>query len=70
MTEVSVKRTELPAPSVDDAERKVIQIEYRVGELPPRFIFLPKKDWTKEKEAAAIKKDMAKVTEEKRQNLL
>jgi hypothetical protein len=57
---VSVKRTELAAPDLTDPNRKIVQIEYQVGELPPRFLYIDKKEWTKEKEAAEIKKDLAK----------
>lgn len=63
MTEVKVKRTELHLPTPDDPERKVYQIEYQVGELPPRFLFLPVKGWTKVAEAAAIKADIKTRTE-------
>jgi len=58
--EVRVRRTELMMPSIEDPERKVIQVEYRVGELPPRFIYIPKADWSKEREAKEIKADMEK----------
>jgi len=61
--EVRVRRTTLPTPTIDDPERKIIQIEYRAGELPPHFIYIPEKEWTKEKEAAAIKADMKKRLE-------
>ncbi len=57
---VQVKRTELLAPDLADPKRVIVQIEYQIGELPPRTIFIPKKDWTKEKEAAAIKADLDK----------
>jgi hypothetical protein len=53
-------RTLLPAATPDDIERKVWQIQYQVGELPPRFIFLPEKGYTKEKEAKAIQEDLRK----------
>ena len=53
--EVRVKRTLLPTPTIDDPERKVYQIEYQVGELPPHFLYIPEREWTKEKEAEAIK---------------
>ena len=68
MAEVTVRRTELPTPTIDDPERKVIQVEYRLGELPPRFIIIPKAEYTKEKEAELIKADIEarkKVTEER-----
>ena len=65
--QVTVKRTEMLVPTIDDPERKVYMVEYRSGELPPRFLYIPVKDWTKEKEAALIKEDIEKrlkVTEE------
>jgi len=57
---VAVKRSELAAPDLANPDRKIIQIEYQVGELPPRFLYIDKKEWTKEKEADMIKKDLAK----------
>lgn len=61
--EVRVKRTLLLVPTIDDPERKVYQIEYRAGELPPRFLYIPEKEWTKEKEAKLIKADIEKRME-------
>jgi len=61
--EVRVKRTSLPAPTLDNPDRKIYQIEYRAGELPPHFIYIQEKEWTKEKEAAAIKVDIKKRLE-------
>ncbi len=61
--EVTVKRTLLNTPTVDDPNRKVYQIEYRVGELPPHFVYIPEKEYTKEKEAAVIKADLKKRLE-------
>ena len=58
MTQVTIKRTDLPAPTIDDPGRKVIQISYRQGELPPRFIYINKADWTEELETKQIKADI------------
>jgi len=58
--QVTVKRTEMLVPTIDDPERKLLMIEYRSGELPPKFLYIPKKDWTKEKEAKLIKADIEK----------
>ena len=58
--QVTVKRTEMLVPTIDDPERKVYMIEYRSGELPPKFLYLPVKEWTKEKEVALIKEDIEK----------
>jgi len=58
--QVTVKRTELQVPTIDDPERKVYMIEYRSGELPPKFLYIPVTEWTKEKEAALIKADIEK----------
>lgn len=55
-----VTRTELPAPDLADPERVIIQVQYQVGELPPHFIFIPKKEWNKEREAKDIKADLSK----------
>jgi len=61
--EVRVRRVLLPTPTIDEPERKIYQIEYQVGELPPAFVYIPEKEWTKEKEAKAIKADMEKRLE-------
>ena len=58
--QVTVKRTEMLVPTIDDPERKVYMIEYRSGELPPKFLYIPVKDWTKELEAKMIKADIEK----------
>jgi len=60
MSEVSIKRTELPAPTLDDPTRRVLQIQYRQGELPPRFIYINKADWSEEKETELIRADIKK----------
>jgi len=59
--QVRVTRTELPAPDIADPNKIIIQVQYQVGSLPPRFLFINKKDWTKEKEAGAIKADIEKT---------
>ena len=59
-TQVRIKRTELPTPDLADPQKVTVQVEYVVGDLPPRFIYLNKKDWTEAKEAAAIKADLNK----------
>lgn len=61
MAEVRVKRTELRAATIDNPDRMVVQVEYRVGELPPRFLYIPKDEYTEELEAERIKADMAKA---------
>jgi len=58
--QVTVKRTEMLVPTIDDPQRKVYMIEYRSGELPPKFLYIPVKDWTKELEAKMIKEDIEK----------
>ena len=58
--QVTVKRTEMLVPTIDDPERKVYMIEYRSGELPPKFLYIPVKEWTKEKEVEMIKEDIEK----------
>jgi len=61
MPQVTIKsRTLLPAATVDDLDRKVYQVMYQVGELPPHFVYLPEKGYTKEKEAKAIQEDLNK----------
>lgn len=58
--QVAVKRTKMLIPTIDDPERQVYMIEYRRGELPPKFLYLPVKEWTKEKEIELIKADIEK----------
>ncbi|MBA7572679.1 hypothetical protein ES708_14463 [subsurface metagenome] len=38
-------------------------IEYRSGELPPKFLYIPVKEWTKEAEKELIKADIEKRLE-------
>jgi hypothetical protein len=61
--DVSVRRDLLPAPTIDKPDRKIYMIEYRAGELPPHFIRMEEKEWTAEKEAAAIKADIKRRME-------
>ncbi len=56
--QVRVTRTEIPTPTLDNPAKVTVQVQYQVGMLPPRFLYFDKKDWTKEKEAAAIKADL------------
>ena len=58
--QVTVKRTEMLVPTIDDPQRKVYMVEYRSGELPPKFLYIPVKDWSKELEAKLIKEDIEK----------
>lgn len=58
--EVNVTRHLLPQPTIDKPDRKVYQIEYQVGELPPSFVYIDEEEWTKEKEAKLIKDHIAK----------
>jgi len=57
---VKVNRTKLPAPDLTDPDRKIIQVQYNVGDLPARFIYITEKEWSKEEEAKRIKADMDK----------
>jgi len=57
---VTIRRTEMLIPTIDDPGRKVYMVEYRSGELPPKFLYIPVKDWTKELEAKMIKDDIEK----------
>ena len=58
--EVKVVRTLLPTPTVDEPDRKVYQIQYTIGELPPHFVYIPEKEWTVDKQAKLIKADIEK----------
>ncbi len=59
--QVQVKRTEIPSPTLDNPKRVTIQVQYQLGSLPPRFLYFDKDQWTKEREAAAIKADILKT---------
>ena len=61
--EVKVKRTLIDTPTVDDPNRQIYMIEYQVGELPPAFVYISKKEYTKEKEVIMIKADIKKRME-------
>lgn len=56
--DVEITRTLLPSPTIEDPERRVYRIQYRAGELPPAFVFILEKEWTKEKEAQLIRADI------------
>lgn len=58
--QVTVIRTDLPSPDVTDPNRVVVQIQYQVGSLPPRFLYIDKKSWNAETEKKMIKADMDK----------
>ncbi len=59
--QVRVTRTELPTPTLDNPAKVTLQVQYQVGMLPPRFLYFDKEQWTKEREAAAIKGDLNRV---------
>lgn len=69
MADVKVTRTKVKVPTVDDPEREVYQIMYRSGELPPRFVFIPVKDYTEELEKEKIKADLEKRQASKEETL-
>ena len=58
---VQVTRTELPQPTLDDPHKVIVQIQYQVGQLPPRFLYIDKKQWSKEKEAEMIRADLRRT---------
>ncbi len=59
--QVRVTRTEIPTPTLDNPGKVTVQVQYQIGLLPPRFLYFDKADWTKEKEAAKIKLDLART---------
>jgi hypothetical protein len=61
--QVEVTRTLLPSPTVDNPERMVYQIEYRVGTLPPHFVYCEKSEWNEKKEKELIQADIKKRLE-------
>jgi len=70
MAEATIlRRTRVRAPSIDDPERAVLQVMYQVGQLPPHFVYVPEKEWTKEKEVELIKADMKKRIETKHETI-
>ncbi len=52
---------DIPTPA--DPTRKEYIIEYQVGQLPPGFIYITQKEYSKEKEAMLIKADIKKRME-------
>jgi hypothetical protein len=64
--EVEISRELLPAPTPDNPNRQVYQIQYKVGSLPPHFIYIDKAEWTEGVEKNRIKEDLKKVMEHKR----
>jgi hypothetical protein len=61
--QVEVTRTELPSPTVDNPKRMVYQIEYRIGTLPPHFVYCEKSKWTEKEEKKLIQEDIKKRLE-------
>jgi hypothetical protein len=61
--QVEVIRTLLPSPAIDDPNRMVYQIEYRVGTLPPHFVYIEKSKWSEKKEKELIQDDIKKRLE-------
>ncbi len=64
-----VSRTLMDTPTVDNPLRKVMMVQYQVGELPPGFVYIKKEDYTKEAEAAAIKADVKKRMEKPQETI-
>lgn len=58
--EVQVTRMEIPAPTAEKPDRVIYQIAYQQGTLPPHFVYIPKDDWSAEKEKKAIQDDIKK----------
>lgn len=65
--EVEIGRLLIPSPRIDNPNRKVWQIEYKAGELPPHFIYIDEADWTAEEEKKRITADIKKRLEKKRE---
>ena len=59
--QVRVTRTELPTPDLANPQKVTIQIQYQVGTLPPRFLYIDKTMWSKEKEAEMIRADIRRT---------
>lgn len=59
--QVRVTRTELATPDLADPLKVTIQIQYQVGMLPPRFLYVNKKEWSKDKEADLIRADIKRT---------
>lgn len=70
MPEVVIEsRTLIASPTPDDPNRKVYQIQYSFGALPPHFVYISEKEWTKAKEKEVIKADIEKRMEVKRETI-
>jgi hypothetical protein len=64
--QVQITRTLLPAPTIDDPNRMVYQIQYQVGTLPPHFVYCEKSKWNEKEEKRLIQEDIKKQLETKR----
>jgi hypothetical protein len=61
--QVSITRSLLPAPTIDDPKRMVYQIEYQIGTLPPHFVYCEQNKWNEKKEKELIQEDIKKRLE-------
>lgn len=67
--EIEINRTLLPSPTVENPERRIYKIQYRAGELPPAFVWILEKEWTKEKEAQTIREDIQRRLKHRRETI-
>jgi len=56
--EVQIRRTEIMVPTAEGPAAAMIYVTYTVKDLPPGLITIPKAEWTEEKEAELIRKDI------------
>jgi hypothetical protein len=63
--QVLISRTLLPAPTIDDPNRMVYQIQYQQGTLPPHFVYCEKSKWSEKEEKRLIQEDIKKQLEPK-----
>ena len=56
--EVSIRRTEIMVPTAEGPAAAMIYVTYTTRDLPPGLITIAKEEWTEEKEAELIRKDI------------
>ena len=63
--EVTIRRTEIMVPTAEGPAAVMVYVTYTVKDLPPGLVTIPKAEWTEEKEAELIRKDIEKRRAEK-----
>ena len=63
--EVTIRRTKIMVPSAGAGAEAIVYITYSTKDLPPGLITIPEKEWSEEKEAELIRKDVKRRREAK-----